>query len=76
MVMGQGWMEKVSVFWFYVIIYRQGHNLYCMHACSTAMLYPTLCNPMDCNPPVSSVLGIFQARTLEWVAIFSSWGPS
>ena len=30
---------------------------------------PTLCNPMDCGPPGSSVHGIFQARTLEWVAI-------
>ena len=27
---------------------------------------PTLCNPMDCNPPDSSVHGIFQARVLEW----------
>ena len=27
------------------------------------------CNPMDCNPPGSSVHGISQARTLEWVAI-------
>ena len=30
---------------------------------------PTLCDPMDCSPPGSSVRGIFQARTLEWVAI-------
>ena len=30
---------------------------------------PTLCNPRDCSPPGSSVHGIFQARTLEWVAI-------
>ena len=30
---------------------------------------PTLCNPMDWNPPGSSVLGIFQARILEWIAI-------
>ena len=29
----------------------------------------TLCNPMDCSPPGSSVHGVFQARTLEWVAI-------
>ena len=29
----------------------------------------TLCNPMDCSPPGSSVHGIFQARILEWVAI-------
>ena len=30
---------------------------------------PTLCDPMDCSPPGSSVHGIFQARALEWVAI-------
>ena len=29
----------------------------------------TLCSPMDCGPPGSSVHGIFQARVLEWVAI-------
>ena len=28
-----------------------------------------LCDPMDCNPPGSSIQGIFQARVLEWVAI-------
>ena len=27
------------------------------------------CDPMGCNPPGSSVHGIFQARILEWVAI-------
>ena len=27
----------------------------------------TLCDPMDCSPPGSSVHGIFQARVLEWV---------
>ena len=30
---------------------------------------PTLCNPIDNSPPGSSVPGILQARTLEWVAI-------
>ena len=35
---------------------------------------PTLCNPMDCSPPGSSVHGIFQARLLEWVAISFSRG--
>ena len=29
---------------------------------------PTLCDPMDCNPPGSSAHGILQARILEWVA--------
>ena len=32
-------------------------------------LCPTLCNPMDCSPPGSSVHEIFQASILEWVAI-------
>ena len=36
----------------------------------------TLCNPMDCSPPGSSVHGILQARTLEWVAISFSKGSS
>ena len=34
---------------------------------------PTLCNPMDCSLPGSSVHGIFQARVLEWVAIAFSY---
>ena len=29
---------------------------------------PTLCDPIDGSPPGSAVLGILQARTLEWVA--------
>ena len=29
----------------------------------------TLCNPMDCNVPGSSVHGILQVRIMEWVAI-------
>ena len=40
-------------------------------AYSIVQLCLTLCDVMD-NPPVSSVLGIIQARTLEWVAISSS----
>ena len=36
----------------------------------------TLRDPMDCNPPGSSVHGIFQAKVLEWGAIaFSSYRP-
>ena len=33
---------------------------------------PTLCDPIDGSPPGSSVPGILQARTLEWVVISSS----
>ena len=36
--------------------------------------YPTLCNPMDCSLPGSSVHGILQARILEWVPIPFSRG--
>ena len=36
----------------------------------------TLCDPMDCSPPESSVHGILQARILEWVVISSSRGSS
>ena len=32
-------------------------------------LHPTLCNPMDCSLPDSSIPGILQGRILEWVAI-------
>ena len=42
----------------------------CVHAAKSC---PTLCNPMDCSPPGSSVLGILQARTLEW-ELFPSTG--
>jgi len=34
-----------------------------------AQSYPTLCKPVDCSLPGSSVHGILQARILEWVAI-------
>ena len=37
---------------------------------------PTLCDPMDCSLPGSSVQGILQERILEWVAIFFSRGSS
>ena len=39
-----------------------------------AQSYPTLCNPMDCSPPGSSVYAIFQARIQEWAAIPFSRG--
>ena len=32
----------------------------------------TLCDPMDCSLPGSSVVGILQARILEWIAMHSS----
>ena len=42
----------------------------CVPSCST------LCDPIDCSPPGSSVHGLFQARLLEWAALSSSRGSS
>ena len=39
----------------------------CLHACSVTQFCLTLCDPMDCSPPRSSVHGILQARIREWV---------
>ena len=49
---------------------------YPQSVCSVVQLCPTLCNPMDRSPPGSSVHGIFQARTLEQIAVFYSRGIS
>ena len=49
-----------------------------MVPCHTQLLQSclTLCIPMDCSPPGSSVHAVFLAGTLEWVAISSSSGSS
>ena len=44
------------------------------HSVSQSCL--TLCNPMDCSLPGSSVHEIFQMRILEWATVFSSRGSS
>ena len=41
-----------------------------------AQLCPTVWDPMDCSLPGFSIHGIFQARILEWIAIFFSWESS
>ena len=38
-------------------------------AAKSLQLCPTLCDPIDGSPPGSPIPGVFQARTLEWVAI-------
>ena len=42
--------------------------LYTLRVC-VSQSCPTLCDPMDCSPPHSSIHRILQARILEWVAI-------
>ena len=46
----------------------------CPYSCSIAQSCLTLCYPMDCSPPGSSVHEILQARILEWVVILFSRG--
>ena len=43
-------------------------------ACVHVQLCPTLCDPMDCSPPGSSVHGISEAGILEKGAIFFTPG--
>ena len=45
-----------------------------MYVCAQSCL--TLCDPMACSPPGSSIHRIFQVRILEWVAISYSMGSS
>ena len=49
------------------------YDVLCMNLLQLCL---TLCNPLDCSPPGSSVHGILQARILEWVAIPFSRGSS
>ena len=46
----------------------------CAVLCLVVQSCLTLCNPMDCSPPGSSVHGIRQAKILEWLAMPSSRG--
>ena len=75
-------IQQVLVVYFIVvsICSSQTPNLFllhqsrwCMHAKSLQSC-ATVCDPMDCIPPGSSVHGILQARILEWIAISLSLG--
>ena len=62
---GEGWIRRLGL--------RYTRRSYCrVHAAAAAKSLQsclTLCDPMDCSPPGSSIHGIFQARVLEWGAI-------
>ena len=70
--------------YFWSVIYLSYLVVSCLlrtkNCCSAGMLSLqlclTLCDPMHCSPPGSSVHGISQARILEWLAISSSKGSS
>ena len=55
------------------VVWRQGRV---GKESEVAQSCPTLCGPMDCSPPGSSIHGIFQARALERGAIAFSRGSS
>ena len=57
----------------YICLVTESKTLVCMLSLQSC---PTLCNPMDCILPGSSVHGILQARILEWVVMPSSRGSS
>ena len=56
----------------------------CVGVCSVIQSCLTLCDPMDCSPPGSSVHGILQAWILEWdchvllhgIFLIQGWSPS
>ena len=54
----------------YCLSYQGSHIYFAAAAAATSLQScPTLCDPIDSRPPGSCVLGILQARTLEWVAM-------
>ena len=63
--------KVVSVFLAFAVLFRSAlHVRYPLTHMGLvcvliAQLYPTVCDPMDCSPPGSSVHGIFQARIVE-----------
>ena len=64
-IMGSSGYTSIHVFKF-IELYAAAAAAKSLQSC------PTLCDPMDGSPPGSPILGILQARTLEWVASFFS----
>ena len=63
----QGWLAKCAF-----ILTAALLGSFSLHICCVliAQSFLTLCDPMDCSPPDSSVHEILQPRILEWVAIY------
>ena len=75
-------VHVTTMSWVMCIIYFTAYIYYgpyssicgCVYSVTESCL--TLCSPMDCSSPGSSVHGTLQARILEWVAMPSSRGSS
>ena len=69
------WYSKLCII--YIRFFCVSPTIAAAAAAKSLQSCPTLCDPMDCSLPGSSVHGIFQARVLEWGAIafsaYNSW---
>ena len=69
-VLGGSWQEAVlcpcDVGHSFIVYCDEGLSIYGLLVTQSCQ---TLCNPMDCSLPGSSVHGIFQAIVMEWTAI-------
>ena len=66
----QYWEKSIELFLYHPFLVLVSVYVLVAQSCLT------LCDPMDCGPPGSSVHGILQARILGWVAISFSRGSS
>ena len=58
---------RISTNYLHLEVSKKYNIRFVLCVCAQSCL--TLCAPMDCSPPDSSVPGILQARILEWDAI-------
>ena len=63
------WWVKGDTIWVFQVMLLTLLRLFYPAAAKSLQLCPTLCDPIDGSPPGSTVPGILQARTLEWVTI-------
>ena len=68
---GKGYTHTHTHTYMYVYIYIHMYMAAVAAAAAAKSLQscPTLCEPIDGSPPVSSIPGILQARTLKWVVV-------
>ena len=69
----QWWLGKTGIRW----VAADKETFLSLAKPSSGCIQPclSLCNPMDCSPPGSSVCGILWARALRWVSMPFSRGP-
>ena len=68
-------LHQQAGFFFYHSTTWEAYYTMCVK-CEVTQSCLTLCDPIDCSLPGSSLHGVLQARVLEWVAISFSRGSS